>query len=184
MNDLSPAMFKRIPPLWASILPLVFLTASSFAQNAAKLDEEDLTLENLFPQKSLFGPSARSPEFSHDGNFAAYLYRPYEERRHGNDLWIYDFKKSKATRLTNIEMMSKFQRSARIVIEDRIAKHRKSNQKDGKPKSSEDKDDSRETKQNDDSAQEEQVDSSVYLQVSDGDADEDYSPAYSGISLL
>jgi dipeptidyl-peptidase-4 len=135
--------------------------------------KDKLTLEKLFPPKSLFGPSARSPEFSDDGRYAAYLYRPNEERRHGSDLWIYDFKKSEARRITNIEMMAEFQRSARIVIEDRIQEHKQSHQADEEESAEHD------AKKSDDDSE---VDSEVYLTVSESDADDDYRPAYSGIS--
>ena len=66
-------------------------TVPAAAQSKSKNNLDELTLERLFPEESIFGPSARNPEFSADGRYAAYLYRPYDERRHGNDLWIYDF---------------------------------------------------------------------------------------------
>ena len=158
--------------------------------------DEELTLEELFPPKSLFGPSARSPAFSDDGRYAAFLYRPYEERRHGSDLWIYDFQKSKAQRITDIDMMSKFQRSARIVIEDRLEKHRKGSKSDDDDGSKEDKKDAAsdaESKPDQDqggstksekSQKELEAEREIYLNVTDDDADDDYSPVYSGISSL
>ncbi len=85
----------------------------------------EITLDRLFPKDSFFGPQARSASFSPDGRFAAYLYRSYDERRHGNDLWIYNFETEKNTRLTNLAMMSNFQRSARVVKMDRLEKHKK-----------------------------------------------------------
>ncbi|MFK7738366.1 MAG: prolyl oligopeptidase family serine peptidase [Pirellulaceae bacterium] len=150
--------------------------ASTNPLHAAKPDSEakdELTLEKLFPPKSLFGPSARSPDFSDDGRYAAYLYRPHEERRHGNDLWIYDFKKSEARRITDIEMMAEFQRSARIVIDDRIQEHKKNHKADDKKPTDDD------AKESDEDSE---VDSEVHLTVSESDADDDYRPAYSGIS--
>lgn len=184
---------------------LIFVFLSSIA-SLATADEKpgkskptsDLKLEELFPEKSLFGPSAKGMEFSSDGRYAAYLYRPYDERRHGNDLWIYDFQKSESRRITNIEMLSKFQRSARIVIEDRLEKHKASERKkkadDGKqektdedePKKSDD-DDAKKTDVKADSkkrksAEEKQAEREIILAVTKDDGDDDYRPAYSGIS--
>jgi len=93
-------------------------------------EKDELTLEKLFPEKSFFGPSARSMAFSFDGKYAAYLYRPYEERRHGSDLWIYDVAKGQALRVTSVSVMSRFQESTREVKEDRIKKAKKADKKD------------------------------------------------------
>ncbi|MEM8736424.1 MAG: prolyl oligopeptidase family serine peptidase, partial [Planctomycetota bacterium] len=71
--------------------------------------------------------------------------------------------------------MSEFQRSARIVIEDRLAKHKKSGDEEESGKDSD--------ASEDESAEEaEEKRRAIYLQVSDKDADDDYAPAYSGIS--
>ena len=94
--------------------------------------EEELTLKQLFPEKSLFGPSARSMAFSEDGKYAAYLYRPYSERRHGSDLWIYDVESGETKRVTSVSVMDEFQKTTRQVRKDRIkkAKKRASKKKD------------------------------------------------------
>lgn len=159
-------------PFLSSILLTLVLSSSGYAQ---KKGDTDLTLENLFPPKSMFGPSARSPEFSEDGRYAAYLYRTLPERRHGSDLWIYDFKTGKSERITDIGKMAKFQRSARIVLEDRKAKSGESKDESDK----EDKSASKDKKQDD---KQEKDDLSSFVEVSDKDADDDYAPAYSGIS--
>ncbi len=100
------------------------LSCLLLAEDKQKTSEDDskqeLTLEKLFPEKSFFGPSAESTAFSFDSKYAAYLYRPYKERRHGSDLWIYDVAKGKARRITSVSVMSKFQESTRKVKEDRI----------------------------------------------------------------
>jgi dipeptidyl aminopeptidase/acylaminoacyl peptidase len=93
---------------------------ASVAQNPAPAG--DLTLEKLFPKRKLFGPSASSIEFSFDGKYAAYLYRPNRERRHGGDLWIYDTASGQAKRVTSVSAMSQFQKNARKVRDDRIKK--------------------------------------------------------------
>jgi dipeptidyl aminopeptidase/acylaminoacyl peptidase len=84
--------------------------------------KEVLTLEKLFPRWSLFGPAAHAMKFSFDGKYAAYLYRPYAERRHGSDLWILDTATGKVRQITSVAGMAKFQASARKVKEDREKK--------------------------------------------------------------
>ena len=93
---------------------------------------DELTLEKLFPEKGLFGPSASSTAFSHDGKYAAYLYRPYIERRHGSDLWLLDTASGDARRVTSASVMSRFQADTRKVKEDRIKKAKKERKKNKK----------------------------------------------------
>ncbi len=156
------------------------------AKDAKKLE---LTLENLFPDKSMFGSRASRPAFSTDGRFAAYLYRPRVERRHGSDLWLYDFQTKSNMRLTNVVMMSEFQKSARKVREDRLAKAKKS--KAGKDESKDDKVEKEEkatgdkkkagkAKKKDTLTNEEVL--KIVGKVSDKDADEEKAPRYRGIS--
>ncbi len=105
----------------------LFVSHALLAQTKAgdKSKDDEITLERLYPEDGLFGPRARSAAFSADGRYAAYLYRPYNERRHGSDLWLYDFQTDKPTRVTDVAVMSQFQRSARQVADDRLAKHKK-----------------------------------------------------------
>ena len=97
---------------------------AALSQPAGKAEKKDkeLTLKELFPEKGLFGPGARSTSFSHDGGYGAYLYRPYKERRHGNDFWIVDCETGKARRVTRVSVMAEFQADARKVKEARIKK--------------------------------------------------------------
>lgn len=118
-----------------TILVCLSLCAHLTAEDKKKATEEkgkkdELTLEKLFPEKSFFGPSARSTAFSFDGKFAAYLYRPYKERRHGSDLWIYDVAKGEARRITSVSVMARFQQSTRKVKEDRIKKAKETDKKE------------------------------------------------------
>ena len=84
------------------------------------------TLESLFDEdETLMGPAARSMAFSHDGRYAAYLWRPFAERRHGNDLWLFDVETGEATRVTSVSVMEPFQKGAARVAEDRLEKHEK-----------------------------------------------------------
>lgn len=187
--------------------------AKSKADKKAKADAaREITLERLFPKESIFGPQARSPEFSADGRYAAYLYRPFNERRHGNDLWIYDFETGENTRVTNLAMMAQFQRSARIVKQDRLAKAKKSDsskqgagdseasedsdaeagdeesseaEADSMDESDEGEDDSDEGDEEDAAEKtDEQIEEENQLinSVSEDDADDKYAPQYSGIS--
>jgi dipeptidyl aminopeptidase/acylaminoacyl peptidase len=103
------------------------------ADDAVKSLDEDLTLERLFPKKSVFGPSARAAAFSHDGRYAAYLYRPYDERRHGSDLWIYDTESGESERVTSVSVLCEFQAATREVAKDRLKKAKKT-KKAGKTK--------------------------------------------------
>lgn len=90
----------------ASLLPTLL-----FAQ--AKLD--DLKLEDLFPEKSLAGKTARGMAFSADDRYLAYLWNPYEDR--GSDIWIYDTLTKSSKRVTDIELMSKFDRDTKRTLE-------------------------------------------------------------------
>ncbi|HMO14001.1 MAG TPA: prolyl oligopeptidase family serine peptidase [Pirellulaceae bacterium] len=127
-------------------LSLVFLVLSglSYSVNSSwafpqdqgtdkqKNGGDEITLEKLFPEESLFGPQASSMAFSKDGRYVAFLYRTYAERRHGNDLWLYDFETEQLSRITDVAAMSEFQRSARRVKEDRLAKHKAKLEKEKK----------------------------------------------------
>ncbi len=87
--------------------------------------DEKLTLERLYPEKSFFGPSARSMAFSRDGRFAAFLYAPYLERRHGEDLYVIDTKSGQTRRITSVSRLAEFDAEARKVKDDREAKAKK-----------------------------------------------------------
>ncbi len=138
---------------------------------------DELTLEKLFPEKSFFGPSARFMEFSFDGKYAAYLYRPYKERRHGSDLWIYDVAKDESRRITSASVMSRFQKSTRKVKGDRI---KKAKEADRKRKAEEKK------KKKDGGKNKQKQKELKRLKkrgdwVSDEDAEDKEAPRYSGI---
>lgn len=160
------------------------------AQKKNKEDKDEITLERLFPKDSFFGPRASGTAFSKDGKYAAFLYRTYDERRHGNDLWIYDFKSDKMTRITHVALMSEFQRSAREVKKDRLEKHAKAQKekarkdKDGdkKDKKAETSKEKKEDKQKKKTKKELEEEQKLINSVSEKDADDDDAPRYSGIS--
>ncbi|MBX3322622.1 MAG: prolyl oligopeptidase family serine peptidase [Phycisphaeraceae bacterium] len=108
-----------------------FLGSPSIGAAAAREDKTEkkdaLTLERIFPERSFFGPGASSMTFSHDGRFAAFLYRPYHERRHGSDLYIHDTSTGQTRRVTTASRMAEFEASTRLVVEDREKKAKAAN---------------------------------------------------------
>lgn len=148
-------------------------------------ESKALSLEKLFPKKSPFGPSASRTAFSKDGRFAAFLYRPYLERRHGSDLFVYDFQTKELKRLTSVSVMAQFQSATRKVEKDRIEKAKKEKKKpeseknqkqDGKEKIARKQDKSKKEKQ------EKTVENKkLGDQVSEKDADDEKAPRYGGV---
>lgn len=92
------------------------------ADTAELPKREKFKLEEIFPKESIFGPSAAQLEVSPDGRYAAYLYRPYDERRHGSDIWLIDYEQRSLKRLTSVSVMAQFQESSRQVQHDRVKK--------------------------------------------------------------
>ena len=179
------------------------LLAQKKKGKAAKETRKEITLERLFPEDSMFGPRASGMAFSADGNYAAFLYRTYDERRHGSDLWLYDFKADEMKRISNVSMMSEFQRSARAVKKDRLETHSKvskaeakGSKSDGKAGDDKTKDDEKaDAKTSDESKdkakakkvkkktkKELQEEQEKINSVDDKDADREKAPRYSGIS--
>ncbi len=184
----------RITKVAAAFLVLVLgvnLLADDKAveKDDSKVDKkEELTLEKLYPEKSMFGPGVSEVTFSADGKYGAYLYRPYIERRHGSDIWLYDVKNDKQIRVTSAAIMAEFQEEARKVCEDRVKKakaEKKKDKKDEDIKDEEKKGDS-EGKEGDkdesDADKKEQSEDELKNYVSDKDADDSKAPRYSGVS--
>ncbi len=121
---------------------------------AKAVKEKQLELKDLMPEKSLFGPSAQNMGFSSDGQSAAYLYRSYKERRHGNDLFVYNVKKGQIKRVTWPSVMAQFQKKTRDVVEDRIKKAKKAPAKVDSSKAKGDKDQKVDTKKKKEAVQE------------------------------
>lgn len=173
-------------PVWCVCLFTVLLTTFApsvgLAQKKeAKEESKEITLERLFPKDSLFGPRAGSPEFSADGRYAAFLYRPRAERRHGDDLWLYDFKDDSLTRVTDVTVMAEFQSTARTVAEDRwqqTADKKQDADKDGNEK---DKDTKKDSKDKEGSKDKEESKNQWSAEVGEDDADANHRPRYSGI---
>jgi dipeptidyl aminopeptidase/acylaminoacyl peptidase len=103
----------------------LFFTVPMHAARAADAASETLTLERIYPEKSFFGPSARSMAYSRDGRFLAFLYVPYLERRHGADLYLFDTKSGETRRITSVGRLAEFEAEVRKVRDDRAAKAKK-----------------------------------------------------------
>ena len=188
--------------LWIVLLAgsLVSFT-SVHAQEKKEQDKDEITLERLFPKDSFFGPRASSASFSPDGQYAAYLYRNRDERRHGSDLWLYDFKANELKRVTDVATMAEFQRSARNVKKHRLEKHAAEEKKKAAKKKADEKADSKDKGESKDDEAEQQKDAKkdtkkdkkkskeeleeerkIINSVDDKDADDEDAPRYSGIS--
>jgi dipeptidyl aminopeptidase/acylaminoacyl peptidase len=145
-----------------------------------KKDSDELTLEKIFPKKSMFGTRASSASLSADGRYGAYLYRPYNERRHGSDLWVYDFQTGKSSRLTSVSVMAPFHKSVREVQEERVKKAKaKSKDKDG-DKAADEKPAKKQKKSKADQQTDDQKENGDW--VSKDDADNEKGKRYRGIS--
>jgi len=81
-------------------MPVIAQDDSSKSEDELKSLKEDLTLKRLFEDRVPWGPSASQTAFSQDGRYGGYLYRPYDERRHGSDLWLYDTETGESMRIS------------------------------------------------------------------------------------
>jgi dipeptidyl aminopeptidase/acylaminoacyl peptidase len=155
------------------------------AKPAAKPDPHALTLENLFPKKGFFGPSAADLSISRTGRYAAWLHRPYLERRHGNDLYLLEFATGTVRRATDATVLATFQASAREVLADRAekAKKRKADEKAADKAAAEGAGAAEQTA--DDAARQRARDNMhVDQSVGEKDADDEKAPRYSGIGSV
>ncbi|HMS54568.1 MAG TPA: hypothetical protein PKA27_04140, partial [Fimbriimonadaceae bacterium] len=108
---------------------LCFLLAIPTIAFAQKGKVDELKLEDLYPEKSPMGKTARGMSWSYDDRYVAYLWNPYDDR--GNDLWIFDTVSKKSTRLTSIEMFSKFDRETKVTMERYAREKEDENKKRG-----------------------------------------------------
>jgi dipeptidyl aminopeptidase/acylaminoacyl peptidase len=76
--------------------------------------ESDLTLDDVFQRVPFFGRRAFAYAWSHDDRYVAYLWNPHQER--GADIWVYDTREGKSTRLSNIRLMAEFDRETGRAI--------------------------------------------------------------------
>ena len=176
--------------LLAAVAALLLAPAGAFAQDQADGDDqtksEGLTLEQLFPEDGLFGPRAYGAAFSANDRYAAYLWRPYEERRHGSDLWLHDYETGETTRVTSAIAMARFQDSAREVVEDRTEKERARRKKE-EGQNNENGDENGDGNGDGGDAPDAEgvldgLDDEFGDVVQEGDADADDDPRYSGVA--
>ncbi|MBN1126280.1 MAG: S9 family peptidase [Sedimentisphaerales bacterium] len=144
------------------------------ADKKSESQQKELKLEDLIPDKSPFGPSASRMKFNHDGTYAAYLYRPYKERRHGNDLYLFNTQTKESIRITMASVMAEFQDSTRKVIEDRKkkAKNKLSEKKKEKGKETEQEKKENQKEQNDKDTEVDKKEESVDSFSPDEDEDQ------------
>ncbi|MGE0143922.1 MAG: prolyl oligopeptidase family serine peptidase [Planctomycetota bacterium] len=183
-----------ITRLFLPVLAALTVGAPAALRAQAKADAanstEALTIERLFRKSGIFGPSAGSIEFSHDGRYAAWLHRPYEERRHGSDLYLLEVASGTVRRLTDARTMSTFSNQARDVVADRDEKAKKRRELEEartKAKGAEDTDKEK-AKQKAGHDDLEFADSTarrnmrVDQSVDEKDADDDKAPRYGGVN--
>ncbi|MFO1055279.1 MAG: prolyl oligopeptidase family serine peptidase [Planctomycetota bacterium] len=172
--------------LLLALLPLSLpcLAPRLAAQDAAAPPKppDTLTLERLFPKKGIFGPTAAGIEFSRDGRYAAWLHHPFEERRHGNDLYLLDVQSGTVRRITDARTMSVFQGKARDVVADREDKAKKrAEKKSTAPKSDADKQAEADAVIEDSQAHRNMATDPL---VAADDAEDEKAPRYSGVSAF
>lgn len=95
----------------------LFLAAISIAASGAFAQTKSsvLNFDDLYPRRPFTGKVAANPEWSHDDRYVAFLWNGYKDK--GLDLWVYDVRDNKATRLTSIEAMKSFDRDIPKAIE-------------------------------------------------------------------
>jgi dipeptidyl-peptidase 4 len=113
MTTLLAALALIGPAAEAS--PFVVRTPITSASSNVRLASGELTLDDLYPDRSIFGKTAVGMAFSHDGRYLAYLWNPYDDK--GMDLWIYDVQAGKANRATSVDLMAEFDRDAVKIAE-------------------------------------------------------------------
>ncbi|MBX3115068.1 MAG: S9 family peptidase [Fimbriimonadaceae bacterium] len=94
---------------WYSILAIVSLAAFSIADTGlerATSREKNLKFDDLFPRRSLLGKTARIMGWSPDDRYLAYAWNTYKDQ--GSDLWLFDSKTGKSTRITSPDLFMKF----------------------------------------------------------------------------
>lgn len=99
-----------MPRLLLCLGALALACCSAWGQ--APLDasslEKDLKFNDLFPRRPFTGKQASGVAWSYDDRYAVLVWNEFEEN--GTDLWLYDTKDRKLTRLTTPDMMAAFDR--------------------------------------------------------------------------
>ena len=106
---------------------LALAVPSPLAAIAAAEAKSGLKLDDLFPRKPFFGRGATAQAWSKDGRYLAYAWLPYGEKG-GSDLYVYDTKTGRSTRLTSPATMARFDRDV-ILAEARYAQEKADEEK-------------------------------------------------------
>ena len=102
--------------LLACAIPVISVAA---VINAPQADQR-LTLEQLYPEKSLLGRGASGMRWSNDGSQLIYQWSPYQvglKTSVGADIYLYTRSSGKTTRLTSPEMFRMVDRDIPKVLE-------------------------------------------------------------------
>jgi dipeptidyl aminopeptidase/acylaminoacyl peptidase len=108
----------RRTPRW---IAAVLLVALSVFARASAAPPPPLTIDELFPERSFLGKTARALAWSHDDPFVAFLWNEFDDK--GADLWLFDTKDGKRRRLTSLATFLPFDREL-AAIRDRYDKER------------------------------------------------------------
>jgi dipeptidyl-peptidase-4 len=107
---------KPLAALLACAIPVIAVSAVTPITQA----DQRLTLEQLYPEKSLLGRGASGMRWSNDGSQLIYQWSPYQaglKTSVGADIYLYTRSNGKTTRLTSPEMFASVDRDIAKVIE-------------------------------------------------------------------
>jgi len=107
---------KHLAALLACAVPVIAASAVTPVTQA----DQRLTLEQLYPEKSLLGRGASGMRWSNDGSQLIYQWSPYQaglKTSVGADIYLYKRSSGKTTRLTSPEMFASVDRDIAKVIE-------------------------------------------------------------------
>ena len=83
-------------------------------QEIKKIENIELTLENLFENDKLFGKTPSDLAWSYDSSLLAYRWNIFEAT--GYDIWLYDTKTKTTRALTTVETFAPFEEDAYKII--------------------------------------------------------------------
>lgn len=96
----------------------------------------DLTLADLYPDKSYSGKTAVGTAYSYDNRYIAYLWNGYDEK--GNDIYLFDTQTKKTIKLTSVDMFAPFDYETKNIADrykrEKEEKERKQKEEEEKKK--------------------------------------------------
>ena len=117
---MKPLNYRFITIFIVIALSLVFVSdvGSSASTEKQPVNPTKLSLEEFYPVKPFAGKTASQIEFSKNDRYLSFLWSSYEDMvnlrlissriRIGYDLYVYDTKADKLTRVTSLEIMKQF----------------------------------------------------------------------------